>query len=76
MRVLTATKAGREHLAAYADPLLAPGDRALQWLSEEDEEVLNRFLDLLLPLKEHAAAATPGPPAEPAAEPYRGDILM
>jgi DNA-binding MarR family transcriptional regulator len=76
MRILTATGAGREHLAAYAEPLLAPAERALGWLSEEDEEVLGRFLDLLVPLKEHAAAATPGPAAERAAEPYRSAMLM
>ena len=76
MRVLTATKSGRQHLEAFAEPLVAPADRALQWLSSEDEEVLARFLDLLVPLKEHAAASTPGPTAERAAEPYRSAMLM
>jgi DNA-binding MarR family transcriptional regulator len=76
MRVLTATKEGRQHVDAYAEPLVAPADRALQWLSSADEEVLKRFLDLLVPLKEHAGASTPGPSAERAAEPYRSAMLM
>jgi DNA-binding MarR family transcriptional regulator len=76
MRVLTVTKAGREHLDAYAEPLVTPADRALQWLSSEDEETLKRFLDLLVPLKEHAAATTPGPSAERTAAPYRSAMLM
>jgi DNA-binding MarR family transcriptional regulator len=76
MRVLTATAAGRRHLEAYAAPLVAPAERALQWLSSEDEEILKRLLDLLVPLKEHAAASTPGPSTERAAEPYRSAMLM
>jgi DNA-binding MarR family transcriptional regulator len=76
MRVLTATSSGRRHFAAYVEPFLDPAERVMQWLSEDDEEVLRRFLDLLVPLREHAAAATPGPPAERAAEPYRSAMLM
>jgi DNA-binding MarR family transcriptional regulator len=76
MRVLTATEAGSAHVEEYAGPLLEPADRALSWLSEADAEVLGRFLDLLAPLKERAAAATPGPATEPAAEPYRSALLM
>lgn len=76
MRVLTATESGERHVAEYMEPLLAPADRALSWLSSGDAEVLERFLDLLAPLKERAAAATPGPATEPAAEPYRSAMLM
>jgi DNA-binding MarR family transcriptional regulator len=76
MRVLTATDAGRRHVADYAEPVLEPGDRALAWLSGEDARTLERFLDLLAPLKERAALATPGPATEPAAEPYRSAMLM
>jgi DNA-binding MarR family transcriptional regulator len=76
MRVLTATEAGRHHVAACTEPVLTPADRALSWLSGEDAETLERFLDLLAPLKERAAAATPGPATEPAAEPYQSAMLM
>jgi DNA-binding MarR family transcriptional regulator len=76
MRVLTATEEGRAHVATYIEPVLAPADRALSWLSEADADTLERFLDLLAPLKERAAAATPGPATEPAAEPYRSAMLM
>jgi DNA-binding MarR family transcriptional regulator len=76
MRVLSATEAGVAHVGEYARPLLEPADRALSWLSEADAEVLRRFLDLLAPLKERAAAATPGPATEPSAEPYRSALLM
>jgi DNA-binding MarR family transcriptional regulator len=76
MRVLTATEAGEAHVAEYAEPLLDPADRALSWLSGPDAEVLQRFLELLGPLKERAAAATPGPATEPSAEPYRSALLM
>jgi DNA-binding MarR family transcriptional regulator len=76
MRVLTVTEQGRRHVASYLEPVLAPVDRALSWLSEEDAETLERFLDLLAPLKERAGTATPGPATEPAAEPYRSAMLM
>lgn len=76
MRILTATEAGERHLADCTEPLLAPADRALSWLSSDDAEVLERFLELLGPLKERAAAATPGPATEPSAEPYRSALLM
>jgi DNA-binding MarR family transcriptional regulator len=76
MRVLTATEEGRRHVAAYMKPVLATAERALSWLSAEDAETLERFLDLLAPLKERAAMATPGPATEPAAEPYRSAMLM
>jgi DNA-binding MarR family transcriptional regulator len=76
MRVLTPTEAGERHLADCMEPVLAPADRALAWLSGDDSAVLERFLELLAPLKERAAAATPGPATEPAAEPYRSALLM
>jgi DNA-binding MarR family transcriptional regulator len=76
MRVLNATEEGRRHVAECMEPLLAPDARALAWLSDDDAAVLERFLDLLVPLKERAAAATPGPANEPAAEPYRAALLM
>jgi DNA-binding MarR family transcriptional regulator len=76
MRVLTPTDEGRRHVAAYLEPVLEPGERALSWLSGEDAQTLERFLDLLAPLKERAAVATPGPATEPAAEPYRSAMLM
>jgi DNA-binding MarR family transcriptional regulator len=76
MRVLTPTETGRRHVATYMEPVLEPGDRALSWLSAEDAETVERFLDLLAPLKERAAVATPDPATEPAAEPYRSAMLM
>jgi DNA-binding MarR family transcriptional regulator len=76
MRVLTATEQGERHVAECIEPLLAPADRALGWLSDGDSAVLERFLDLLVPLKERAAAVTPGPASGPAAEPYRSALLM
>ena len=76
MRILASTEAGERLVASYMEPLLAPADRALTWLSSDDSEVLERFLDLLAPLKERGAAATPGPPTERAAEPYRSAMLM
>jgi DNA-binding MarR family transcriptional regulator len=76
MRILTATESGRRHVEEYTEPLFAPVDRALAWLSDEDARVLERFFDLLAPLKERAAAAIPGPATERAAEPYRSAMLM
>jgi DNA-binding MarR family transcriptional regulator len=76
MRVLMATEEGERHLAECMEPVLAPGDRALAWLSGDDCAVLDRFLGLLVPLKERAAAATPGPAGEHTAEPYRSALLM
>jgi DNA-binding MarR family transcriptional regulator len=76
MRVLTATAQGERHVAECLDPVLAPVERSLRWLSDDDREVLERFLDLLAPLRERAAAATPGPATDPAAEPYRSALLM
>lgn len=76
MRVLTITDEGERHVAACARPVLAPADRALTWLSAEDADTLERFLDLLAPLKERAAMATPGPATESGVEPYRSAMLM
>lgn len=76
MRILTATEEGKRQLADCMGPVLAPAGRALAWLSRDDADTLERFLELLAPLKERAAAATPGPASEPAAEPYRSALLM
>jgi DNA-binding MarR family transcriptional regulator len=76
MRVLTATAAGDAHLAEHIQPVLAPAERIMSWLSEADVELLERFLESLATLKEHAAAATPGPEAESAGEPYSPALLM
>jgi DNA-binding MarR family transcriptional regulator len=76
MRILRATEAGERHLADCMEPVLAPAGRALAWLSRDDADTLGRFLELLAPLKERAAAATPGPASEPSAEPYRSALLM
>jgi DNA-binding MarR family transcriptional regulator len=76
MRILTSTPAGEAHLAAQIEPVLAPANRLLAWLSEEDSELIARFLDSLAALKDHAAAATPGPEPERSSEPYSPALLM
>ena len=68
MRILTVTPAGDAHLADYVEPVLAPADRVLA--------LIERFLDSLVALKDHAAAATPGPEPEHSAEPYSPALLM
>ena len=77
MRILTATPEGDAHLADHLDPVLAPADRILAWLSNDDDaRLLERFLDSLAALKDHAAAATPGPEPERSGEPYSPALLM
>jgi len=76
MRILTVTPAGDAHLADYVAPVLAPADRVLAWLTDDDAELIERFLDSLVALKDHAAAATPGPEPEHSAEPYSPALLM
>ena len=76
MRVLSATAEGEAHLAQHVKPVLAPAERLLPWLSDSDAALLERFLDSLATLKEHAAAATPGPEVERAGEPYSRALLM
>jgi DNA-binding MarR family transcriptional regulator len=76
MRVLTATPAGDAHLADLLEPILAPAERLFNWLSDGDSELLERFLDSLVALKDHAAAATPGPEPEHSSEPYSPALLM
>lgn len=77
MRILTATPEGDAHLAAHIEPVLAPADRVLAWISDDDDvDLLVRFLDSLAALKDHAAAATPGPEPERSAEPYSPALLM
>jgi DNA-binding MarR family transcriptional regulator len=76
MRILTATPAGDAHLAGYLEPVLAPADRVLAWLTPEDAALIERFLDSLVALKDHAAASTPGPEPEHSTEPYSPALLM
>ena len=76
MKVLTLTPAGEAHLARQLDPVVTPADRLLAWLTEDDALLLARFLDSLAALKEHAAAATPGPEPERSGEPYSPALLM
>jgi DNA-binding MarR family transcriptional regulator len=76
MKILTTTAAGDAHLAERIEPVLAPADRLLEWLSADDAALLERFLDSLAALKEHAAAATPGPEPERTSEPYSPALLM
>jgi DNA-binding MarR family transcriptional regulator len=76
MRILTLTPAGEAHLARHLDPVVTPADRLLTWLTDDDAALLARFLDSLAALKEHAAAATPGPEPERSGEPYSPALLM
>ena len=76
MRILTATPAGDAHLTEYLEPVLAPTNRLLGWLSDDESELIERFLDALASLKDHAAAATPGPQPERSTEPYSPALLM
>jgi MarR family transcriptional regulator, organic hydroperoxide resistance regulator len=77
MRILTATPDGDAHLAEHIEPVLAPAQRVLAWISDDDDvELLERFLDSLVALKDHAAAATPGPEPERSSEPYSPALLM
>jgi DNA-binding MarR family transcriptional regulator len=76
MKVLTTTPAGNAHLTAQLEPVVAPADRLLAWLGADDAALLERFLDSLAALKEHAAEATPGPEPERAGEPYSPALLM
>jgi DNA-binding MarR family transcriptional regulator len=76
MRVLSATDAGRAHVEAELAPVMVPTERALEWLHEDDAERLAAFLELLVPLKEAAAVATPGPDPERLGDPYEHAALM
>ena len=71
MRILTATPEGNAHLAEHIEPVLAPSDRLLAWLSDDDAALLQRFLDSLAAQKEHAAASTPAPSRTIPASPTR-----
>jgi DNA-binding MarR family transcriptional regulator len=75
-RILTTTQAGDAHLAEFLDPVLAPAERLLEWLSAEDQRLIERFVGSLVALKQHAAAATPGPAPERSSEPYSPALLM
>jgi DNA-binding MarR family transcriptional regulator len=76
MRILTSTPEGDAHLAEHIEPVLAPADRVLTWLDAEDCALVERFLDSLAAVKDHAAAATPGPEPERSTEPYSPALLM
>jgi DNA-binding MarR family transcriptional regulator len=76
MRVLTATDAGRERLAEFLEPVLAPASRLVAWLSTPQAALIDRFLDSLVLLAEREAAATPGPPAERSGDSYTPALLM
>jgi DNA-binding MarR family transcriptional regulator len=76
MRILTATRAGEAHLAEQIGPILSPADRVLAWVDDGSAELLGRFLDSLVALKEHAAVSTPGPERAPTSEPYSPALLM
>ena len=75
-RILTTTQAGDAHLARFLEPVLAPAERLLEWLSPEDQRLIERFVGSLVALKQHAAAATPGPAPERSSEPYSPALLM
>jgi len=76
MRILTTTREGDAHLAEFIEPVVAPAERVLAWLSDEDAALLERFLDSLVALKDHAAQTTPGPEPEHSTEPYSPALLM
>ncbi|MEA2377766.1 MAG: hypothetical protein QOD13_1673 [Thermoleophilaceae bacterium] len=76
MRILRSTPEGDVHLAEHIEPVLAPANRLLAWLSDDESELLERFVDSLVALKDHAAAATPGPEPERSSEPYSPALLM
>jgi DNA-binding MarR family transcriptional regulator len=76
MRILTTTPQGDAHLADFIEPVVAPAERVLAWLSDEDAALLERFLDSLVALKDHAATTTPGPEPEHSTEPYSPALLM
>ena len=76
MRILTATPAGDAHLADYLEPVMAPADRLFDWMADADSDLIERFMDSLAALKDHAAASTPGPERERSGEPYSPALLM
>lgn len=65
-RILSVTPEAREWLREYLEPIVRPLERAAEWLSEGDREVLVRFLDHLAALREMEAHRTPrySPPRE------------
>jgi DNA-binding MarR family transcriptional regulator len=76
MRILTTTDEGAAHVAQQLEPVLSPPDRLFDWLSADDTRLLARLLESVAALKEHAAAATPGPEPERTGEPYSPALLM
>ena len=75
-RILTTTPAGDAHLAGFLEPVLAPAQPLLDWLSPAEAQLIQRFVGSLVALKQHAAAATPGPAPERSSEPYSPALLM
>jgi DNA-binding MarR family transcriptional regulator len=75
-RVLTTTPEGDAHLAEFLEPVLAPAQRLFDWLSPDEAQLIERFVGSLVALKDHAAAATPGPAPERSSEPYSPALLM
>jgi len=77
VRVLFATPEGLEQARRYVKPLIAPAEQAGSWLSEADREVVVRFLELLISLKEQSAAQTPPPERDgPQEPPFEPTLLM
>jgi DNA-binding MarR family transcriptional regulator len=76
MRILTATDAGEERIQECVGPVLAPLERAVSWLAEDDAVRVERFLDALVVLRERAAAATPGPRTAHTGDGYSHALLM
>jgi DNA-binding MarR family transcriptional regulator len=76
MRILTVTPEGDAHVAEHLEPVLAPAERVLAWVSDDQALLIERFLDSLVALKDHAAATTPGPEPEHSGEPYSPALLM
>src|SRR5215207_900190 len=71
MRVLTLTSAGEAMVVDRLAPVLAPVDRALSWLSDDEAHGIERLLDAIVVLKERAAEDTPGPELEHSARRYK-----
>jgi DNA-binding MarR family transcriptional regulator len=76
MRVLTATAAAKRLVAGQLEPVLAPADQLISWISESDAQALVRILGALVALKERAAADTPGAATRHPASRYKRDLLM
>lgn len=76
MRVLIATPEGERCARSYLEPIEAPAARAFAWLSDADRAVAGRLLQLLVELKEQAAAETPEPERVAEDDGYTPALLM